>query len=138
AGPKLASLTYQKLYGQEVRPEIDGDLVVRDEYLGWELEGQKPLNRLETYGVTFDHFVPDDDPDPEVLAISLVEVDDDGGALANKYLLFTVDSSNYTGKKVLAVPRCCQFKKGSLDRGSINDGVARRGREVQRRLKREE
>ena len=43
AGLKLASLTYQKLYGQEVRQEVDGDVVVRDEYLGWVIEGERPL-----------------------------------------------------------------------------------------------
>jgi hypothetical protein len=35
AGPELARLTYQKLYGRDVCPEVPGDLVVRDEYLGW-------------------------------------------------------------------------------------------------------
>ena len=35
AGPELARLTYQVIYGQDVRPEVPGDLAVRDEYLGW-------------------------------------------------------------------------------------------------------
>ena len=35
AGPELANLTYQTLCGRDVRPEIVGDMVVRDEYLGW-------------------------------------------------------------------------------------------------------
>jgi hypothetical protein len=35
AGPELARLAYQKIYGREVRPEVAGDMVVRDEYLGW-------------------------------------------------------------------------------------------------------
>jgi hypothetical protein len=34
AGPGLARLAYQKIYGREVRPEVAGDMVVRDEYLG--------------------------------------------------------------------------------------------------------
>lgn len=35
AGPELARLTYQAMYGRDFRPEIPGDLVVQDEYLGW-------------------------------------------------------------------------------------------------------
>lgn len=34
-GPELARLTFDELYGQAVRPPLPGDLVVRDEYLGW-------------------------------------------------------------------------------------------------------
>jgi hypothetical protein len=79
---------------------------------------------IDYYGVTFDHLVPADDPYPEVLAISIFEVDNDGGAFANKHLLFPVDPTEYTGKKVLAVPRCCQVKKGTRDRNRINDEVA--------------
>jgi hypothetical protein len=35
AGPELAKLAYRKIYGREIRPEVVGDMVVRDEYLGW-------------------------------------------------------------------------------------------------------
>lgn len=35
AGPELAKLAYQALFGRDVRPEVTNDLVVRDEYLGW-------------------------------------------------------------------------------------------------------
>lgn len=41
AGTALASLAYQKIYGRKVRQEVAGDMVVRDEYLGWVVE--KPL-----------------------------------------------------------------------------------------------
>lgn len=34
-GPELARLTYQAVYGRDVRPEVPCDLVVQDEYLGW-------------------------------------------------------------------------------------------------------
>ena len=34
-GPGLARLAYRTVYGREVRPEHPGDMVVRDEYLGW-------------------------------------------------------------------------------------------------------
>jgi hypothetical protein len=57
-------------------------------------------------------------------------VDNDGGAYANKFLLFPVDPTEYTGKKVLAVPRCCQKKKGTQDRGLINSLVAERDDEI--------
>ena len=85
---------------------------------------------MDYYGVTFDHLVPADDPDPEVLAINIIEVDNDEGAYANKFLLFLVDPTEYTGKKVLAVPRCCQKKKGTQDRGRINSLVVERDDEI--------
>lgn len=34
AGPALARLTYQKIYGQDVRRDIAGDMVIQDKYLG--------------------------------------------------------------------------------------------------------
>ena len=42
-GLKLASLTHQKLYGQEGLEGADGVLAVRDEYLAWVMEGRRPL-----------------------------------------------------------------------------------------------
>lgn len=38
AGPELATLAYQVLYGRHVRPEVANDMVVRDEYLGWVID----------------------------------------------------------------------------------------------------
>jgi hypothetical protein len=38
-----------------------------------------------------------------MLAISIIEVDNDGGAFANEVLSFAIDPTEYTGKKVLAV-----------------------------------
>jgi hypothetical protein len=67
-----------------------------------------------------------------VLAISIIEVDNDRGAFANKVLQFQIDPTEYTGKRVLAVPRCCQVKKGSQDRQRCNAEVAERDRETQR------
>lgn len=40
AGPELARLTYQTLYKSDVRQEVVGDVVVRDEYLGWVVEAR--------------------------------------------------------------------------------------------------
>lgn len=53
-----------------------------------------------------------------------------GAAYANEYLLFPVDPVDYAGKKVLAVPRCCQKRKGSQDRLRINSSVAERDDEM--------
>ncbi|UNI23619.1 hypothetical protein JDV02_009428 [Purpureocillium takamizusanense] len=127
AGPLLARLTYEKIYGHPVRRDVEGDLVVRDEYLGWVRE-VRPRNEIDYYGVTFDHLVPADDPNPEVLQININEMDDDEGAYANKYLPFAVDWREFTGKRILAVPRCCQLRKGTTDQLRINDGVHRRDR----------
>jgi hypothetical protein len=93
------------------------------------------FSHIDYYGVTFDHLVPIDDPDPEVLVINIIEVDNDGGLYAdggkyaNELLLFSVNPNDYTGKKVLAVPRCCQHKKGSQDRKLINGLVTERDSE---------
>lgn len=35
AGPEIAKLAYQKVYGRDIRPELANDIIVRDEYLGW-------------------------------------------------------------------------------------------------------
>lgn len=94
------------------------------------------FSHIDYYGVTFDHLVPADDPNPEVLALSIIEVDNDGGAFANKYLLFPVDPTEYTGKKVLVVPRCCQVKKGTQDRERCNSLVAERDNEIRRSSRR--
>jgi hypothetical protein len=87
---------------------------------------------MDYYGVTFDHLVPSGDLDPDVLQINICELEIETGpyaggeAYANKYLQFAVDASEYAGKKVLAVPRCCQKRKGTQDRGRVNDSVAER------------
>ncbi|KAF1954679.1 hypothetical protein CC80DRAFT_416916, partial [Byssothecium circinans] len=45
-------------------------------------------------------------------------------------LPFRMDLTEYTGQKVLAVPRCCQLKKGMQDRGRTNNLAVERGREI--------
>ncbi|KAJ5669362.1 hypothetical protein N7462_010432 [Penicillium macrosclerotiorum] len=122
AGPELARLTYQTVYGHDVLPDIPGDLVVRDEYLGWVSE-KYPEPVIDYYGVTFDHFVPPNDPNPEVLQINIIEIENDNGAYASEGLLFAVDPTDFIGKKVLAIPRCCQERKGTQDRWRVNAGV---------------
>ncbi|KAI0847684.1 hypothetical protein F5Y00DRAFT_114173 [Daldinia vernicosa] len=128
AGPALARLTYQKIYGQDVRHGVAGDMVVRDEYLGWVMP--KPLRHIDYYGVTFDHLVPTDNPDPEVLQINIIEIEEDNGIYASKCLPFSIDLTEYAGKKILAVPRCCQKRNGTQDRMRVNSSVAERDREM--------
>ncbi|KAF4781002.1 hypothetical protein HER10_EVM0005779 [Colletotrichum scovillei] len=123
AGPLLATLTFRHIYGKSVRSDVPGDLVVRDEYIGWIGEGHRIVDDLDYYGVTFDHLVPVDDADPEVLQLNIIEVESDQGKTANEYVRFPVDALEYTGKKVLAVPRCCQKRKGTTDRARVNNEV---------------
>jgi len=56
-------------------------------------------------------------------------MEDDSGAYACQHLPFPINLAEYTGKKVLAVPRCCQKRKGTQDRTRINDSVAERDEE---------
>ena len=78
---------------------------------------------MDYYGVTFDHLVPTGDTDPEVLQINIIEIEDDSGVYANKYNSFDIDPAEYIRQKVLAVPRCCQKRKGTTDRIRINNAV---------------
>ena len=49
---------------------------------------------------------------------------------SNLPLLMDMDPAEYTGKKVLAVPRCCQKRKGTQDCERVNGSVAKRVREM--------
>ena len=51
-------------------------------------------------------------------------MDEDEGQYANTCLPFTVNPAEYIGKKILAVPRCCQKRKGTTDRSRVNGSVA--------------
>lgn len=90
------------------------------------------IRAIDYYGVTFDHLVPAGDTDPEVFQINIIEIEDDHGVYANTWLPFTVDPAKYIGKQVLAVPRCCQKRKGTQDRWRVNSRVIERdhGREA--------
>ncbi|MCJ1325455.1 hypothetical protein MMC10_002118 [Thelotrema lepadinum] len=119
--------------GTALAGEVPGDLVVRDEYLAWMAEA-RPERKINYYGVTFDHLVPTDDLDPEVLQINIIEMENDDGVYALEGLPFEVDVEEFRGKKVLAVPRCCQKRKGTQDRRRINVGVKERDRETRERI----
>lgn len=88
---------------------------------------------IDYYGVTFDYLVPIDELDPDVLQINIIELETTSGPFANgeayarDHLLFAVELAEYAGKKVLAVPRCCQKRKGTQDRLRVNSSVAGRG-----------
>lgn len=82
---------------------------------------------IDYYGVTFDHLVSsEDDENPEVLQINMLEMEDDEGAFARAVLPFEFDYSEYAGRSILALPRCCQKREGTQDRSRVNFEVADR------------
>lgn len=83
-------------------------------------------SEIDYYGVTFDHLVPADEYFPEVLQINVFDLDEDGGEYVNTYLPFTIDPGEYIGRRVLAVPRCCQKRKGTTDRSRVNGSVTQK------------
>ncbi|TLS25375.1 hypothetical protein PpBr36_06811 [Pyricularia pennisetigena] len=127
--PDFARLTYRTIYGCDPQPEVPDDLVIRHEYCGWISKPPLPIEGFDYYGVTFDHLVPADDTNPEVLHINIIELEAKEGLYANglnyanENLSFKVDPLSYLGEKVLAVPRCCQKRKGTKDRKRINEEV---------------
>jgi hypothetical protein len=74
--------------------------------------------------------VPPGDADPEVLQINIIEMDEDEGEYANACLPFAVDWKEFTSKRILAVPRCCQIRQRTTDRLRINEGVRIRDEEA--------
>ena len=84
--------------------------------------------------MTFDYGVPEDESDPEVLAVNIIEMEVDSGEFANgvefarQYLCVQVNPTEYLGKKILAVPRCCQKKPGTTHRHGTNWLVEERKR----------
>ncbi|KAF2453020.1 hypothetical protein BDY21DRAFT_417405 [Lineolata rhizophorae] len=114
AVPELAELAFRAIHG---RP-IDTNLGVSHD------------NReFDYYGVTFRHRIPENETDFEVLAVNIIEIEEDsrefasGIEYARKYLRVQVDAEEYFGTKVLAVPRCCQKKRGTTDRARINSDI---------------
>ncbi|PKK49389.1 hypothetical protein CI102_6124 [Trichoderma harzianum] len=111
---------HRAIYGSAAHPDIENDLVVRGEYLGWIRE---TIDQIDYYGVIFNHLVPPGDADPEVLQINIIEMDEDEGEYANACLPFAVDWKEFTSKRILAVPRCCQIRQRTTDRLRINEGI---------------
>ncbi|KAF2726882.1 hypothetical protein EJ04DRAFT_570870 [Polyplosphaeria fusca] len=128
AASPLAELAFEAIYG---RPTVQGEcLTVCDEYNAWIREPVRM--EIDYYGITFDYNVPKDEVDPEVLAVNIIEMEENSGEYANgveyarKYLHVPVALEEYSGTKVLAVPRCCQKKRGTTDRARINTDVQKR------------
>lgn len=71
------------------------------------------FREIDYYGITFDHLVPVDESEPDVLKINIIEMETGfgpfvaGAAYANEHLSITLNQGDYVGKKVFAVPRCC-------------------------------
>ena len=61
-----------------------------------------------------------------MLQVNIIDMDEDEGEFANSTLPFAVDAAEYIGKKVLAVPRCCQKRKGTTDRTRVNGSVTQK------------
>ncbi|CAG8261339.1 unnamed protein product [Penicillium nalgiovense] len=83
AGPELARLTYQTIYGRDVSPKVLAD-----------------------------------DINPEVLQTNIIEIgnENENDVYANIWLSFVVEPTEFIGKKVPAVPRCCHKREGTQDR----------------------
>ena len=81
---------------------------------------------IDYYGVTFDHLVPKDDSNPEVLQINIVEIEDDADIYAKKYNKIIINPADYIEKQVLAAPRYCSTRTGTSDRDKINGAVSER------------
>ena len=86
----------------------------------------KSIREIDYYGITFDHNVPAGEKNPEVLAINIIELEAESGEFADgiefakRYLHVKIDPDEYIGKRILAVPRCCQLKKGTQDQSRTN------------------
>ncbi|KAF2457061.1 hypothetical protein BDY21DRAFT_33193 [Lineolata rhizophorae] len=122
AGLQLAELAFRTIYGRPADAEMGENLTVCDEDSAWIREPELRME-IDYYGVTFDHRVPENEADPEVLAVNIIEMEEDGGKYARQHFRVEVDPKEYLGNKVLAVPRCCQKKRGTTDRARINSDV---------------
>lgn len=96
----------------------------------------------DEYGVTYDHLVSDSDSDPEVVQFNLVDptkllcpvlkrngqpmTNSDGAVLTEQDVLkIALDGDEYQDC-VVAVPRCCQVRRGKTDRARVNYLVKKR------------
>ncbi|MCJ1259360.1 hypothetical protein MMC24_007197 [Lignoscripta atroalba] len=76
-----------------------------------------------SFAIVFDHFVPSSDVDPEVLQLNIIDSQDQ--AQLQKYfksIIIDRHDPKYFDS-IIAVPRCCQTRVGSTDRGRVNDEV---------------
>ncbi|KAI9785605.1 MAG: hypothetical protein M1816_000351 [Peltula sp. TS41687] len=97
----------------------------------------------DQYGVTFDHRVADDDPDPEVVQFNLFDPTElsspvvtrngrtitapDGRLIPTERDLLQVSLNEEEYQNcIAAVPRCCQIRRGTTDRARVNSLVKQR------------
>jgi ribulose-5-phosphate 4-epimerase/fuculose-1-phosphate aldolase len=78
---------------------------------------------IDYYKITFDYLVLINNTDPEVLQINIFKIKDNKGIYANKSSCFEINLAVYTRKKVLALPKYCQKKKGTTDQKRVNNAV---------------
>ncbi|RSL57091.1 hypothetical protein CEP54_008501 [Fusarium duplospermum] len=94
------------------------------------MEDLKPWTRIDYYGVTFDHLVPSDDTDPEVLQINIIEMDHDEGACARQPTLTPVpvlpngrrwEQEDTVQQSAISVSRAClsSTEESDPESGSI-------------------
>ncbi|KFA48719.1 hypothetical protein S40293_11452 [Stachybotrys chartarum IBT 40293] len=115
-------MAFKQLYGQEVNTNNRTDFIPRYQYSTfWGKYGEcEPWEHVvDGYGITFDHFVPDDDEDPETLMMNIYDPSDPASAQLAKLDLGPYSTSSTP--TVLLIPRCCQLRQGTTDRKGIND-----------------
>lgn len=88
---------------------------------------------IDHYSTTFDHLVPPDDDEPEVIIIFICETEYDNASYAQARYPGVVDPLDYVPhqKRVFAFPQCCLHSCGANAGASINQEV--RDREIERR-----
>lgn len=80
---------------------------------------------IDYYEFTFDHLVPSDDEDPEVMVITIYETEYDGAAFAQRYCPVTIDPSEYVPHQ-MRVLACPYLYSSDCHRTSVNNDVKRR------------
>ncbi|KAK3900527.1 hypothetical protein C8A05DRAFT_17173, partial [Staphylotrichum tortipilum] len=109
-GVEFAKLVFAELFGRAPSEQTPGDFVFRQAAFGGD------GNMITDYDITFDHLVPDREDSPEVLQLNTF-------SLAQlKYSKIPLDQYATEGNVIL-LPRCCQTRIGSTDRGRVNDMV---------------
>ncbi|KAI1178933.1 hypothetical protein F4777DRAFT_40991 [Nemania sp. FL0916] len=119
---RLIKMSFNLLYGRDPDPETPLDMVLRyQSYIFQGRTGDKPPEKdiPISYYFTFDHLVgPENDLDPDTLMLNLVDPNDHQHSQLVRF-----DVGPYTSGSepvMLLVPRCCQTRKGTQDRGRIN------------------
>jgi len=81
-----------------------------------ELANEWRPSGITYYDITFDHLVPAGEDNPEVLQLNTITL------VNSKYSKIPLFEYAAAGSVIL-LPRCCQTRVGSTDRGRVNDMV---------------